>query len=86
MAHRPATACSLTPFSRACRNIDKAGGLDGYILNTSDKDMDSVLGIELKVEMLEKLLAAENRRTRGARGAAMSPVAAALLAEPAPAS
>ena len=43
-----------------------------------------MLGIELKVEMLEKLLAAENRRTRGAAVSAMSPAAAAALAAPAP--
>lgn len=42
------------------RNIDKAGGLDGYILNTPDKYLQSDIAINLKIQMLERLLREQN--------------------------
>ena len=46
------TLCS--PFWRLC---EQAGGFDEYILNTSDKNLASALGSELKREMKEALKA-----------------------------
>lgn len=43
----------MTPS--ALRNIDKAGGLDNYILYTKEKDLDSEKGLQLKMELLRKL-------------------------------
>ena len=39
----------------ACRNIDKAGGLDTYILGTSDSKLDSDVGVGLKQQLLAQL-------------------------------
>lgn len=35
-----------------CRNIDKAGGLDRYILTTPPKKLDSDFGEELREQLL----------------------------------
>lgn len=63
------------------RNIDKAGSLDSYIMNTPDKHLDSDLAIDLKIEMLQKLLKeqmATSTATQGLPAAAQ----AALQEEP----
>lgn len=38
-----------------CRNIDKAGGLDAYILGTSEQKLDSDVALQLKAQMLQQL-------------------------------
>jgi large subunit ribosomal protein L28 len=39
------------------RNIDKAGGLDAYILNTPQKKLQSDVATELREQMLRRLAA-----------------------------
>lgn len=39
----------------ALRNIDKAGGLDNYLLYSKDSDVDSERGARLKMELLNAL-------------------------------
>lgn len=80
--------CATCP----CRNIDKAGGLDSYILTTNDKKLDSDLATQLKMEMMERMLAKQHsqQRRQAAAVTGMSPAAAQLAAgagapeEPAP--
>lgn len=36
------------------RCIDKAGGLDNYVLYTKDKDLNSDVALELRKRILEK--------------------------------
>ena len=49
--------CSFLPsfFLPARRNIDKAGGLDEYILTTPDKHLDSDKALELRQQLLSRL-------------------------------
>ncbi len=42
--------------SHALRCIDKAGGLDNYVLNTRAEKMMSTKGLELKEKMMRALL------------------------------
>jgi hypothetical protein len=44
------------------RCIDKAGGLDAYILNTPDKKLGSDVGAELRKEMLAAKMVPPPRR------------------------
>lgn len=43
----------MTPS--ALRNIDKAGGLDNYLLYSKDRDVDSERGARVKMELLNTL-------------------------------
>eukprot|EP00887_Chlorella_sp_A99_P004307 scaffold15.g4307.t1 len=45
----------LRVTTAALRNIDKAGGLDEYILGTSEEKLDSEAGLQLKAELLQRL-------------------------------
>ena len=45
--------------SHALRCIDKAGGLDNYVLNTRAEKMMSTKGLELKEKMMRALLKVE---------------------------
>ncbi len=38
------------------RNIDKAGGIDAYILNTPDSKLQSDMAVELRQRMIRQLL------------------------------
>jgi large subunit ribosomal protein L28 len=50
------------------RCIDKAGGLDAYILNTPDEKLGSDVGAELRKEMLAaKMVPPPQRRPRAAQ-------------------
>ena len=40
--------------SNTLRCIDKAGGLDYYVLNTKDKDLNSDVALRLREEILAK--------------------------------
>ena len=40
--------------SNTLRCIDKAGGLDNYVLNTKDKDLNSDVALRLRERILEK--------------------------------
>ncbi|KAI8109986.1 hypothetical protein M9434_001262 [Picochlorum sp. BPE23] len=48
----------------ALRSIDKAGGLDNYILYTKEKDLDSEKGLQLKMELLRKLRSSADQEQR----------------------
>lgn len=37
-----------------CRCIDKAGGLDRYLLKSSDQELGSDIGLRLKAEIVAK--------------------------------
>jgi len=76
--HRPATAPTLCFYQSLvfCRNIDKAGGLDNYILSTKDKYLDSDVAIDLKINMLEKLLRQQDLKDVAQQGI---PAAARVL-------
>ena len=53
------------------RCIDKAGGLDAYILNTPDKKLGSDVGAELRREMLAaKMVPPPCRTSRAMRPSA----------------
>ena len=45
--------------SHALRCIDKAGGLDNYVLNTRAEKMMSTKGLELKEKIMRALLKVE---------------------------
>lgn len=63
-----ATLGTETVCSGACRCIDKAGGLDAYILNTPDEKLGSDVGADLRREMLAaKMVPPPQRRPRAAR-------------------
>ena len=47
---------SVQVTAHALRCIDKAGGLDNYVLNTSAEKMASLKGMELKEKMMRALL------------------------------
>jgi len=47
---------SVQVTAHALRCIDKAGGLDNYVLNTSAEKMASLKGMELKDKMMRALL------------------------------
>ena len=47
---------SVQVTAHALRCIDKAGGLDNYVLNTRAEKMASLKGMELKDEMMRALL------------------------------
>jgi ribosomal protein L28 len=47
---------SVQVTAHALRCIDKAGGLDNYVLNTSAEKMASLKGLELKDKMMRALL------------------------------
>lgn len=49
-----------------CRCIDKAGGLDAYILNTPDEKLGSDVGADLRREMLAAKMVPPPRRTPAA--------------------
>ena len=74
---RQCCACLFIPLlfvsNIPCRNIDKAGGLDQYILKTSDRKLDSDLAEALKAEMKERL---SLRRKRA------EPIGVPLAAQP----
>lgn len=53
---------SLRCTAHALRCIDKAGGLDAYILNTPDKKLGSDVGAELRKEMLAAKMVPPPRR------------------------
>ncbi|RKP12256.1 hypothetical protein BJ684DRAFT_3713, partial [Piptocephalis cylindrospora] len=38
----------LQVTTHAMRTIDKNGGLDAYLMNTRDKKIDSIAGVEIK--------------------------------------
>lgn len=44
----------LRVTSNTLRCIDKAGGLDNYVLNTKDKDLNSDVALRLRERILEK--------------------------------
>ena len=44
----------LRVTSNTLRCIDKAGGLDNYVLNTKEKDLNSDVALELRERILEK--------------------------------
>ncbi len=52
----PSKHAADAPPPPSLRNIDKAGGLDAYILNTPDKYLQSDIAIDLKIQMLQKLV------------------------------
>jgi large subunit ribosomal protein L28 len=66
----------LRVTTAALRSIDKAGGLDRYVLDTDDGKLDSARAVELKVDMLQALL----RRQGAAQASGMLPLAAAAVA------
>jgi hypothetical protein len=66
--------CLLRPPAR--RNIDKAGGLDLYLLNTKEADLDSDAGLALKQLIQQRQLDA-----RLAARQLLPPAAAALAAD-----
>jgi len=41
--------------TRVMKTIDKKGGLDNYILDTSDQKLDSEIAIEVKKELLQTI-------------------------------
>ena len=50
--------------THALRCMDKAGGLDEYILNTRDQDLKSVFALELKSRLrVAQAVAREDTRT-----------------------
>lgn len=53
--------------AHALKCIDKAGGLDNYVLNTPVAKMMSLKGMELKEKMTRAALSSERRR-RGEEG------------------
>ncbi|KAL4423073.1 hypothetical protein ABPG77_005878 [Micractinium sp. CCAP 211/92] len=46
----------LRVTTAALRNIDKAGGIDAYILNTPDSKLQSDTAVELRQRMIRQLL------------------------------
>lgn len=46
---------SCLPALCGCRDIDKAGGIDAYILNTPDKKLQSDVAMELRAQMLSAM-------------------------------
>ena len=44
----------LRVTSNTLRCIDKAGGLDNYVLYTKDKDLNSHVALKLRERILEK--------------------------------
>lgn len=66
----------LRVTAAALRNIDKAGGLDLYILNTKEVDLDSDAGLALKQRIQQRQLDA-----RLAARQLLPPAAAALAAD-----
>lgn len=74
--------------SRLCRNIDKAGGLDAYILNTPDTKLQSDVAVELRQRMIQQLLKESSRaeparrqqQQQAAQQVGLSPAAAAATA------
>ena len=56
-----AAACCLPPPPH-CRDIDKAGGIDAYILNTPDKKLQSDVAVELRQKLIRRLLAKSARQ------------------------
>ena len=44
----------LRVTSNTLRCIDKAGGLDNYVLYTKDKDLNSDVALKLRERILEK--------------------------------
>ena len=57
-------------------NIDKAGSLDNYVMNTPDKYLQSDLAVDLKIEMLEKLLRQQNATSSANQGIPLAAQAA----------
>ncbi len=43
----------MTRFVQVLRTIDKYGGLDNYLIKSSDAKLDSELGSRLKMQLLE---------------------------------
>lgn len=74
----PATS-SCSPYRR---DIDKAGGIDAYILNTPDKKLQSDVAMELRAKMLSAM-ARQAAPPRGLQ-TLLPRAAAAAAAEPAP--
>lgn len=64
------------PASAWNRNIDKAGGLDNYILQTPPHKLDSDVGEELRLKML-----GERERRQRQRQLPRAAAAAAAVAE-----
>ena len=69
----------LYVFSLLCRNIDKAGSLDNYIMHTADKDLQSDVAMDLKIEMLEKMLRQQGMAAQAMQGLGLPPAAQAVL-------
>ncbi|KAL4448563.1 hypothetical protein ABPG75_005782 [Micractinium tetrahymenae] len=84
----------LRVTTAALRNIDKAGGIDAYIMNTPDSKLQSDAAVELRQRMIRRLLRESHKAGQQAeqqgqqqeqRGQqlGMSPAAAAAAAAPA---
>ncbi|PRW45122.1 54S ribosomal mitochondrial [Chlorella sorokiniana] len=68
----------LRVTTAALRDIDKAGGIDAYILNTPDKKLQSDVAMDLRARMLSAMA----RQTAPPRGLqTLLPRAAAAAAE-----
>lgn len=86
--HRMPLHFPLHLGSRLCRNIDKAGGLDAYILNTPDTKLQSDVAVELRQRMIQQLLKESSRaeparrqqQQQAAQQVGLSPAAAAATA------
>ncbi|KAG7670727.1 hypothetical protein NADE_009068 [Nannochloris sp. 'desiccata'] len=80
----------LRVTTAALRNIDKAGSLDNYVMNTADKYLESDVAMDLKIEMLEKMLRGHGVAARAMQGMNLGLPAAAQAAleqpEPEPSS
>jgi hypothetical protein len=74
--HDPPVVSGCLLF-RSCRCIDKAGGLDLYLLRTPDKKMGSDIGARLRQEVLDELA---RRRREAAAGASAGPAQSAIAA------
>ncbi|EFN56127.1 hypothetical protein CHLNCDRAFT_144754 [Chlorella variabilis] len=56
-SHILARMVPLRVTAAALRDIDKVGGIDAYILNTPDKQLQSDVAVDLRQRMLRRLLA-----------------------------
>ena len=90
LAHSPLWLTRSFPLPARClsRNIDKVGGIDAYIMGTPDKKLQSDVAMDLRAEMLGRLVARGARQERrqqllpAAAAAAADAAAAAEAAQP----
>jgi hypothetical protein len=60
--HFPTFLCLQLVFQTVwCRDIDKVGSIDAYIMGTPDSKLQSDVAVELRQKMIRRLLA-ESRR------------------------